>query len=133
MRVAAENGGEIEAKAIDMIFRSPVAETVENEVSPHRMVAIEGVATATEIEVVPIGSEEIISFVVEPSEGNNRAGGIAFGGVVEDDIKDDLNPGRVEFLDQLLELVDFPSGMAFGGKPGLGGMEGQGAVAPIVG
>ena len=55
LRVAAEHGSEVEAEAVDVVFGSPVAETIEDEVADDGVVAVEGVAAAAEVEVVAVG------------------------------------------------------------------------------
>ena len=58
---------------------------------------------------------------------------IALGGVVVDDIQDDLDAGVVQILDHLLEFADRvarPAGVA--GVARLGRKESQRVVAPVI-
>ena len=132
LRVAAEDRRKVEAESVDVVFGRPIAQAIEDEIAHHGVVAIEGVAAAAEVEVIAVGGEEVVCFVVEPAERNNRPGRIAFGRVVEDHVEDDLDAGGVEGLDQILELVDLLSVRAARGEAGLRSAEGQRAVTPVV-
>ncbi len=57
---------------------------------------------------------------------------LPFGGVVEDDVEEDLDAVPVQLLDQGLQLIDLHAELARGGVAGLGGEEAEGAVAPVV-
>ena len=57
----------------------------------------------------------------------------ALGGVVVDDIQEDLDAGLVEVLHHLLELGDLLTVLAAGGVRRVGGEEADRVVAPIVG
>ena len=97
-----------------------------------RVVAVDRVAAAGEVEVAPVRAEHVIELVVEAAEGIGPAAVVAFAGVVEDDVEDDLDAGRVEGPDHLAELVDLAVLGAGGGVGGLGGGEGDAVVAPEI-
>ena len=132
LRVTAEHGGEVETKSVDVVFGGPVAQAIEDEVADHGVVAVEGVAATAEVEVIAVGCEEVVGLVVEAAEGNDGAGRVALGGVVEDNIEDDLDTGGVERFDQIFEFVDLLAVLTAGGEAGFGGAEGERAVAPVV-
>ena len=123
LRITAEHGREVETEAVDVVFGRPVAEAIEDKIADHRMVAIQGVSAATEIQVGAVRCEKVIGFVVQSAERNDWPGGVSFRRVVEDDVENHLDPGRVKRLDQFLELVDLLTVPAAGGKTGLGSAE----------
>ena len=123
LRITAEHGREVETEAVDVVFGRPVAEAIEDKIADHRMVAIQGVSAATEIQVGAVRGEEVIGFIVQSAERNDWPGGVSFRRVVEDDVENHLDPGRVKRLDQFLELVDLLTVPAAGGKTGLGSAE----------
>ena len=64
-----------------------------------------------------------------------RAAVVALGGVVEDDVEDDLEAGAVQGVDHRLELGDLapgPAGADRGRVAVVGGEEADGVVAPVV-
>ena len=57
---------------------------------------------------------------------------VALGGVVVDDVEDDLEAGGVERLDHRLELVDLPPPVAGRAVVAVRGQEADAVVAPVV-
>ena len=57
---------------------------------------------------------------------------VAFGGVVVDDVEDDLEAGGVQGLDHRLELVDLAAARARRAVVAVGGQEADAVVAPVV-
>jgi hypothetical protein len=74
----------------------------------------------------------VVAEVVDPAERQVGALVVALGGVVVDDVEDDLEAGRVEVGDHRLELVDLLAVRAARGVVGVGGEEPDGVVAPVV-
>jgi hypothetical protein len=68
---------------------------------------------------------------VETLHGEDRACPSPFGGVVEDHVEDDLEPGGVELVDHGGELGDLTTVVA-GGIAAMGGEPGQRRVTPVV-
>ena len=96
------------------------------------MIAVQGVAAAAEIVIIPIGRQHVVDVVVKALEGEEGAHLIALGGVVKDHIQDDLDPIVVEGFDQLLELITLHVPLGRGGIAGVGGKEAYGIVAPVI-
>ena len=69
---------------------------------------VERVAGPAEVGVgrAVVGVEQVVVVVGEAAEAERRAVGAALGGVVVDDVEDDLEAGPVERLDQVAELVE---------------------------
>ena len=132
LRIAAENRCQIEAEAVDVVFGRPVTKAVEDEIPDHGLVAIERVAATAEVQVIAVGGEQIVGFVVESAERNDRSGRITFRGVVEDDIENDLDARSVEALDQIFEFVDLLPLIAACGEARFRCAEGQRAVTPVI-
>src|SRR6185369_7145250 len=122
----------IETETVNVITRYPVSKAIENEVSNHGMVAIQRIARSRKIEVVAFGREHVISAVVDAAERNGGAAMIAFGGVIENHVEDDFDPGAMQMLDQILEFVHLHAERAGSGVPSLGRKKAEGAVTPIV-
>ena len=61
------------------------------------------------VELLVVGLEVVVDVVVEALEADRRALVVAFAGVVEDDVEDDLDAGLVEGLDHVPELADLAS------------------------
>ena len=55
---------------------------------------------AAEVEVVALRREHVVGLVVDAAERDGRALFVALGGVVEDDVEDDLDAVLVQLLDQ---------------------------------
>ncbi len=93
---AAEDGGQVEAKAVDVHLHDPEPEAVENEVAHQGMVAVEGVAAAGVVAVIaPVVVQHVVDRVVEAAEAERRPHVVALGGVVVDHVEDDLDAGAV--------------------------------------
>ena len=96
------------------------------------MVAIERVAAAGVIEITAVGAEHVIKLVVQSAERIGPAAIVAFAGVVEDDVEDHFDPGRVKRLDHVPELADLAMFGDGCGKSGFGCGERDGVVAPKI-
>src|SRR4051812_34102846 len=68
------------------------------------------------------GGEAVVGGVVDAAEGERGAELVSFGGVVVDDVEDDLDAGGVEGADHGLEFDD---GLAGGGLGGVGDVGGE--------
>jgi len=81
--VASENGGKIEAEAVDMVFRRPVAEAVDNEFANGGVVAVNGVSAARVVCEGALLVENIPGFVIDAAEGEDGSISTAFGRVIK--------------------------------------------------
>ena len=70
------------------------------------MVGVEGIPAAGVVGVArAVLLEDVVGGVVEAAEAQRRAALVAFRGVVEHDVEDDLDAGAVQRLDHVAELV----------------------------
>ena len=104
LAIAAKDGGEIEAQAIDVHFADPETQASEDEFADDRMVAVDGIAAPGEVEIVAALAQQVIKFVIESAKGIGSAAIVAFAGVVEDDVENDLDVGLVKGADEVAEL-----------------------------
>ena len=132
--LAGQGRGEVEAEAVDVHLRDPVAQRVHDELEDGRGAHEQGVARARRVEVVLLVAvdEPVVGGVVQALEGQRRAHVVALGGVVVDDVEDDLDVGLVEGLDHRLELGDLLAVRPVGGVGALRGEEADRVVAPVV-
>ena len=129
---AAQDGGQIEAEAVDAVGGHPVAQAVQNHLPDDGVVAVHGVAAAGEVVILPVGGEQIVDVVVKALEGEEGAFFVALGGVVEHHVQIDLDAPAVASLNQPFELVALPVELGGGGVAGVGSEKADGAVAPVV-
>mmetsp|Transcript_30026 Transcript_30026/g.84734 ORF Transcript_30026/g.84734 Transcript_30026/m.84734 type:complete len:269 (+) Transcript_30026:1814-2620(+) len=133
---AREDGGQVKAEAINVVLRHPEAQAVHNEAPHHRVVAVEGVAAAAVVVVLPLRRQHVVHPVVQPPEGDGGAHLVALRGVVEHHVQDDLHAAAVGLLHKLLELCRDLSAASSGGRRSAvaahGGEEAAGGVAPEV-
>ncbi len=118
-----------------MVFRCPVAQSIQNHVPHDRVVAVQGVSGSTEVEIIPILGQGIVGCVIDAAEGDRGAKFVAFGGVVENHIQDDLDPILMQLFDHGFQLIRNHGaipGSTGGGIPRLGGKETHRAVSPII-
>ena len=105
--VAVQDRRQIEAEAVDVHLLDPVAEAVDDHPADDRMIGVERVAGAAVVGVArAVVFEDVVGRVVESAEAQRRPAVVAFGGVVEDDVENDLDAGPVQRLDHVAKLVD---------------------------
>ena len=134
MQLTRERGGEIEAEAVDVHLRDPVAERVHEQLEHLRVVHVERVAGAR---CSPCRSGDCLRpdgsrWCCRRPSSRAWAHAVAFAGVVVDDVEDDLDAGRVKGLDHLLELVDLAAGVAGRAVACHGREVAEGVVAPVI-
>ncbi len=96
------------------------------------MIAVERIAAAGEIVVIPLGGEQVVDVVVKALEGEEGAHLIALGGVVEHHVQVYLDPPLLAGPDEVFQLVPLPVILGGGGVAGVGGEKAHRAVAPVV-
>ena len=74
-----------------MISRGPVPQTLQDHLMHNRMVAIQGIAAAAEIIIVPIRRKHIVDIIIKPFKGEARAMLVPFRRVIEHHVKNTLN------------------------------------------
>ena len=131
VRLARQDGGKIEAEAVDAHVVGPVAQAVHHHLQHAAVAEIHGVAGASVVDVMPrVGGQPVIGGVVDALEGQGGTKLVALGGVVVDDIEDQLEPGIVQMRHHLLELGEGEVGV---GRVAPGrGEEADRVVAPVV-
>ena len=136
--VRAQRRGEVEAEAVDVHLGDPVAQRVQDHPQRVGVRGVDGVAAAGD---VPVGvvvaacrslRHPGVDAVVEAPEGQRRAVAAGLGGVVVDDVEDDLEPGGVEGAHHLLELAHLLAAVARGAVGGVRGEVADRVVAPVV-
>ena len=94
------------------------------------MAQIDRVAAAGGVEIVALVlAQHVVAGIVDAAEGERRTEVVALGGVVVDDVENDLDAGRVQPADHQLEFVDVAAGrdVARRRREEVGGV-----VAPVV-
>src|SRR4029077_574352 len=76
--------------------------------------------------------KNVINVVIETAKADGRTVRPTLGGVVEDHVEYDLEPGAVQRLDQLAELIDGPKRVFAPAVAGVRRKERDGLVAPVV-
>ena len=98
----------VEAEAVDVHISHPEFETVHDQLLEDGMITVEGVATATVVHVVLFvgGDEVVINAVVKAFEAHRRTLMIAFVGMIEDHVKNNLDASFVKRFDHVAEFVE---------------------------
>ncbi len=134
VELSGEGGGEVEAEAVDVHLRHPVAQRVHDQLKhvrvPHEQ-AVPG-AGGVVVEVLRVVDQAVVGLVVQALEAQRRAHLVSLGGVVVDDVEDDLDACLVHRLDHALELLDLLTALASGGVLVVRGEEADRVVAPVV-
>ena len=90
--VAAEDRRQIEPEAVYVHRLDPVAETVHDHPADDGMIGVERVSRAAVIGVArAILFEDVVGAVVQTAETQRRPAVVAFGGVIEDNVENDLD------------------------------------------
>ena len=110
--VTTERGRQVEAEAVDLDVVEPVAQRVEHESLRGGQREVDGVAASGHVDVVAVGHLSVVRRIVESAQRRGRPAGTLLGGVVVDDIQDDLETGFVQQLDHALELAQHGTGAA---------------------
>ena len=130
--VASEDGSQVEAEAVDVVVGHPVAQALHNHVTHIGVVAVQGIAAATEIIVIALRGQHIIGLVVDAAIGDVGALLVALSGVVEHHVEHHFNAVLMQLFHHVLQLVHLHGEPARRGVCGLGGKESYVAVAPQV-
>ena len=130
---AAQGDREVEAETVDMALGHPVAHRIERQLADDRVPQVHRVAAAGDIDVAPALVEAVVGPVVEAAEGEGGSGTVLLGGVVVDDVEDDLEALSVQELDHPLELVEGALRILRRGIRPMRCEEAHGVVAPVVG
>ena len=134
VELARQRASEVEAKAVDVAVDDPVAQRVHDEPQDARVDGVQRVARAREVHVEArvVGHEAVVRRVVDALEREHRAEVVALGGVVVDDVEDDLDARLVQRLHHPLELAHLLAGRAGRRVVGVRREVADRAVAPVV-
>jgi hypothetical protein len=129
---AREDRSEIEAETVDVHFLHPVAQAVGHHLDHARMAQVERVPRAGVVDVVALllRNQSIVRRVVDAFVTERRTAFVAFGGVVVDDVEDDLESRVVKTRDHLFELLH--AAQRIGEVARIRGEERDRVVAPVV-
>ena len=110
VRMAAEDGRQVEAEAVHAHLRGPVAQRVGDHLQHAGVAEVEGVAGAGIVDVVAalVGHQAVVRGVVDAAHAQGRTQLVAFRGVVVDHVEDQLQSGVVEVRDHLLNSLTWP-------------------------
>ena len=130
-RVAsAKRRAEIETKAVETAMNHPALERADRHLNDQRAVKREAIAGArivdVELRIVWVQPEP--GAIVEPAEGQRRAGLVALAVVVEDDVENGFDAGCVQRVGRGADLLP-----AARSKARIGRAEHHRVVAPCVG
>ena len=134
VQLARERAGEVETETVDVHLEHPVAQAVHDQLQDARAAHVERVAGAGEVLVVArvVRQQPIVRAVVDASERQRRPEVIAFGGVVVDNVEDDLEVGGMERADHDLELAHGLERKRGQGEAHIGREVRQRVVAPVI-
>ena len=132
LRVAAEDGGEVESQPVDVHVRDPVLEAAEDDVADDGVVAVDRVAAAGEVQIPALFVKQVEELVVEAAVAVGSAAVVPLAGVIEDDVEDHLDAGLVERSDHVAEFFPLAAASSVRGVGGLRGGERDAVVAPEV-
>ena len=120
--VPGQDRGQIKAKAVHMHLLDPVMQAVDDHSADDGMVGIEGIAGAADSwrRDRPCVFQDVVGPVFQAPEAQGRTLFVAFGGVVEDHVQDDLDPGPVQGLDHIPEFIQRSQGVRAGAVTAVG-------------
>ncbi len=130
LRCAADNGGEIEAEAIDTGMGDEVAERFDDEMAHLWVIAGERIAGAGIVDQRAgiVGCVTVIGEVVETAQRQRRTEAIALARMVEDEIEDHADACIMQFGDRVAQFGD-----AAGAEPRIERHKADGVVTPAIG
>ena len=131
--VAAQDRGQIEAEAVDVVVVHPVPQAMEDHLADDRVIAVHRVAAAGVVLVGAVVVEHVVDAVLQALEAERRAVLVAFGRVIEHDVENHFDAGGVQLADHLLELADLVARLVARHVAAMRGEEGHRIVAPVVG
>ena len=103
--IPAERRGEVEAEAVDLHVVRPVAQRIQHEAGRGIRRRVDRVAAARHVDVRAVVVLAVVRAVVDAAQARARTADALLGGVVVDDVEDDLEAGLVEQLHHALELA----------------------------
>ena len=135
VELPGQGGREVEPEPVDVHLGDPVPQRVHDQLQGVRIADVERVARARVVHVVllVVLDQAVVRGVVDAPQRERRAHVVALGGVVVDDVEDDLDVGVVQVAHHRLELLHLRAGTAARRGVGVVGREeGDRVVAPVV-
>src|SRR5258708_37364857 len=132
--VGREDRRKIEAETIDMHLLNPIAEAIQNEAADCGVIGIEGVPTTAEVQVGRrrVLIENVVGAVIDAAKAQGRPVLTAFGSVIEDNVKNDLDACAVKGLNHVAELVDWAVNILTRAVGPVRREEGDRLISPVV-
>src|SRR5580704_3920135 len=108
MKFAGESGGEVEAEAVHVHLKNPVAQTIHDQLQYTRMPHVQGVSGACVIPVIAriIRHKAVVSAIVDALQRKRGPQMVALGGVVIDNVENHFQSRRMQGLNHGLEFAD---------------------------
>src|SRR5678815_3819898 len=104
--IAGKDGSEVEPETVDVHFPNPVTEAVRDHAAGDRMVRVERISGAAVVGVAGSAAlEDVVGGVIDATVAQRGASFVAFGGMVENHVQDDLDAGSVQSLHHVAKLV----------------------------
>src|SRR5271157_1188377 len=131
--IPTHDRSKIKAKAIHVHLEDPINETIDDKLAHHRVAAVKRVSAPRVVLVkslVPL--QHVIDAVVEPAKGNSGTLLVAFGRVVENNVKNYLDACFMKLPHHLFKLNHLCSVSLAFGIPALRRKKGYRAVTPVV-
>ena len=128
--LAGQGRRQVEAEPVDMHFLDPVAKRIHDQLQDPLAMEVQAVPASGEIVVEAriIAPQLVVGRIVDTAKAEGRPHLVPLGGMVVDDVQDDLDPRLVQNLDHGLELAE----QAVAHIERMRREEGDGIVAPIV-
>ena len=108
VRLAAENGAEIEAETVDLHLGRPVAQRIQHHLQHARMRGVDRVSGAGVVDVVArlVRHRAVIGEIVDALERKRRPLLVAFRGMVVDDVQYHFQPGVMKSAHHVAEAAE---------------------------
>src|SRR5580692_616641 len=108
MKFPGESGSEVQAEAVHVHLKNPVAQTIHDQLQYTRMPHVQGVSGACVIPVIAriIGHQAVVSAIVDALERKRGTQMVALGSVVIDNVENHFQSRRMQRLNHGLEFAD---------------------------
>ena len=130
--VPPQDGGKIETKTVYMIGSRPVPQAFQDHLMHNGMVAVQGIAAATEIIVIPVRCQHIVNVIVKSFEGKAGSSLISLRRVIKYHIQNTLNAILMKGADQFFQFRSFFIIFHLRRVTGVGCKEAHRVVAPVI-